>query len=197
MTAEARPATAVDVIVAGEPSWTEVHLVDVADGDSNGDATALRSGLEAYGVSVRLTRVAQARHLVHALSKPQAPFVLLSGHGENGVLLLPSLSEELDLEQPYRGGSVTAADLREFAVFNGATVISTACETGSPEMVEAVLACGASAFIAPTGQPQGNAAFFAVMYLFYEASQLRSLEDAVQRLAAHDGELAMWRLHRR
>jgi hypothetical protein len=32
--------------------------------------------------------------------------------------------------------------------------------------------------------------------LFYELTELRDLGEAVRRLAAHDDELAMWRLYR-
>lgn len=36
---------------------------------------------------------------------------------------------------------------------------------------------------------------FAPVFLFYELAEKKTLTEAIQRLAAHDRELGMWRLH--
>ena len=59
-----------------------------------------------------------------------------------------------------------------------------------------MLDAGAAAYVAPVGAPFGYASFFAPVFLFYELTEGRSLDEAVERLRAHDRELGMWRLFR-
>jgi hypothetical protein len=75
-------------------------------------------------------------------------------------------------------------------------VISTGCDTGTPELARAFFAGGASAYVAPAGAPFGYASVFAPLLLFYELTEGRSLEQALERLCGHDRELSMWRLFR-
>lgn len=74
-------------------------------------------------------------------------------------------------------------------------MIATGCDAGHPALVEAVLNCGASAYVAPNGGPFGYASFFAQVFLFYELTEQRTLAEAVQRLRGHDRKFAMWKLH--
>lgn len=178
-------------VQAGETSWTTVDVVDV----ESGLGSALRGALETFGIRVERTPVGQGRHLVRALSRrPPAPHVVLACHGDGGDLVLPGLAPELERHQPF-SGRVTPEQLRSFAHLDGATVVATGCDTGHPALVRAVLDCGAAAYVAPDGAPFGYASLFAPVFLFYELTEQRSLAEAVQRLRAHDRELAMWRLH--
>lgn len=178
-------------IQAGATSWSEVDLIDIEFGQGD----ALRQALEALGLRVNRFPVGQARHLVRALSEgTRAPFVILACHGDEGRIELPELDSKLESYQPFHDG-VSPASLRSFARFEGATVIATGCDTGHPDLVEAVLACGASAYIAPDGAPFGYASFFVPVFLFYELVEQRTLAEALDRLAAHDRELSTWRLH--
>jgi hypothetical protein len=186
---EAERRTAV--VEAGATHWAELDLIDL-----DADGPAIRSVLEQFRLRVNLFPIGQARHLVTALSEGHgAKFVVLDCHGVDGAVVLPELSPELEREQPFHG-VLTADDLRGFARFDGATVISTGCGTGVPRLADAVLACGASGYVAPIGYPEGHAAFFALTYLFYELVEGRSVAAAVERLAGHDTELAMWRYFR-
>lgn len=178
-------------VQAGATGWTSVDLIDVESG--NGDV--LRAALETFGICVRLTRVGQARHLVRAMSeRPRAPFVIFACHGEEGGIVLPELAAELERYQPFHR-RLCGDDLRSFATFEGADVIATGCDTGHPDLVRAVLGCGANSYLAPDGGPFGYASFFAPVFVFYELTEGRSLAEAVNRLQRHDHELGMWRLH--
>lgn len=178
-------------VQAGATSWTRAHLVDV----ESGHGPALRDGLETFGVGVERTPVGQARHLVAALSgPPRAPWLVLACHGDEGSLVLPELAPEVERYQPF-SGRVTPRDLRAFADLSGADVVATGCDTGHPDLVRAVLDCGAASYLAPDGAPFGYASFFAPLLLFYELVEQRTLPEAVERLRRHDAELAMWRLH--
>ena len=180
------------VVAAGATHWAEMDLIGL-----DADGPAVRSLLEQFGLRVNLFPIGQAHHLVTALSEGRgAEFVVLDCHGVDGAVVLPELSPELEREQPFRG-VLTGDDLRGFARFDGATVISTGCGTGTPELADAVLACGAAGYVAPAGYPEGHASFFALSYLFYAVAEGRSVAAAVERLAGHDTELAMWRYFHR
>jgi hypothetical protein len=48
----------------------------------------------------------------------------------------------------------------------------------------------------PECAPFGYASAFVPTFLFYELTEMRTLEQAMERLCGHDDELAMWRLFR-
>ena len=176
-----------DAVIAGATHWA---VADVIDLDTDGPA--VRSLLEQFGLRVNLFPIGQARHLVEALSEGRgADVVVLACHGVDGAVVLPELSEAMERQQPFNR-RLTAEDLRGFARFEGATVISTGCATGTSGLAEAVLACGAAGYLAPTGYPEGHASIFALAYLFYELAEGRSVVAAAERLRRHDAELAMW-----
>lgn len=185
-----RPSRIRDV-QAGAPGWADVEVIDIESRDGG----AVSAALERFGLRVRRTHVGQARHLVRALSEPSAEFVVLLCHGDEGSILLPELADEVQRYQPF-AGHVTPERLRSFARFDGQVVVATGCDTGAAALAEAVLACGASAYVAPDGAPFGYASFFAPVAVFYELTEGRSLDEAVERLGARDAESAMWRVFR-
>ncbi|MFG3256468.1 hypothetical protein [Streptomyces sp. NPDC048172] len=182
-------------VQAGRLGWTEVDVLGIGDAAESG---ALRTALEPFGVHVNHFPVGSARHFVAALGgrRTPAPYVLLCCHGDEGRILLEELAEEIARFQPFPG-HVGPAEVRTHVRLPGSVVISTGCETGAPELAEAFLEAGASAYVAPEGAPFGYASVFAPLLLFYELTETRSLEAAVGKLRAHDEELAMWRLFRR
>ena len=91
-------------------------------------------------------------------------------------------------------GSLGPREVRSVVRLAGSVVICTGCGPGDPELADAFLYRGAAAYLAPAGGPFGYASAFAPLFAFYELTERRSLEQAVERLRAHDGELAMWRL---
>lgn len=179
-------------VQAGAPSWAQVDIIDI----ESGDGEAVRAGLERFGLRTRRTHVGQARHLVAALTEDStAEFLLLLCHGDSGTIVLPELAPEIERYQPFHG-RVTADDLRGFARLDGRVVIATGCETGYHTLAQAILDCGATAYIAPTGAPFGYASYFAPISLFYDLTEQRDLDQAVAHLHQHDAELSMWQLYR-
>ncbi|MGW2615048.1 hypothetical protein [Streptomyces sp. NPDC001500] len=181
-------------VQAGRLAWTEVDLIDV----EGRFAHPLRQGLEVFGVQVNYVRVGQPRHLVAALggARPVAPYVILSCHGDEGRILMEDVADELSRFQPFNGDLVPDR-VREHVRLPGSVTLVTGCDTGDPALADAFLDAGASAYIAPRGAPFGYASVFAPLFLFYELTERRTPMEAVERLRAHDGELAMWQLYRR
>jgi hypothetical protein len=181
-------------VQAGRLAWTEVDLIDI----EGGSAHPLRAGLEVFGVRVNYLKVGQPRHLVAALdgSRPIAPYVILSCHGDEGRILMEDVAEELARFQPFNG-AVGPGRVREHFQLPGSITLVTGCDTGEPALADAFLDAGASVYIAPRGAPFGYASVFAPLFFFYELTEQRTPMEAVERLRAHDDELAMWRLYRR
>lgn len=189
--AKQRPSR-IREVQAGSLGWATVTLIDM----EGGPAGALRPALEAYGLRVDYTLVGQARHLIAALDRPVAEYVILACHGDEGRILVPELAPSLERFQPTHG-PWGPAEIRRYVRVSDATVISTGCETGTEELAEAFLDAGAAAYVAPNRAPFGYASLFAPLLLFYELTERRTLRQAVDRLRAHDDELAMWHLHTR
>ncbi|MEU9167243.1 hypothetical protein AB0D34_05540 [Streptomyces sp. NPDC048420] len=181
-------------VQAGRLAWTEIDLIDIG----GGFAHALRDGLEVFGVHVNHLRVGQPRHLVAALdgTRSIASYVIVSCHGDEGRILMEDLAEELAGFQPFNG-AVGPDLVREHLRLPGSVTLVTGCDTGEPALAEAFLDAGASIYIAPRGAPFGYASVFAPLFFFYELTERRSPVEAVERLRAHDDELAMWQLYRR
>ncbi|MER6282526.1 hypothetical protein [Streptomyces sviceus] len=181
-------------VQAGRLAWTEIDLIDLG----GGFARPLRDGLEAFGVQVNYLRVGQARHLVAALdgSRPIAPYVILSCHGDEGRILMEDVAEELARFQPFTG-DVGPERVREHFRLPGSVTLATGCDTGDPALADAFLDAGADVYVAPRGAPFGYASMFAPLFFFYELTEQRTPLEAVERLRAHDDELAMWELYQR
>ena len=180
----------IHTVAEGASSWTSVDLLDV---DMWG--VTIRSSLEGFGIKVNRFPVGRGQHIVNVLSGKEAtaPYVLLSLHGEHDKLLLPSLAEEVAATERFND-ALTPEDLHTFVNLPGRVVISLGCETGTLNLARAFLDHGCTAYIGPEGQPYGHASLFVPIFLFYELTEGRSLDEAVERLRRHDQELAMWRL---
>lgn len=182
----------IQEVQAGALGWATVTLIDIEDGQGD----ALRLGLEAFGLRVDHVRVGQARHLIAGLNEAAGQYVILASHGDEGRILVPELAAELERFQPTHG-SWGPEEIRRYARVSDATVIVTGCDTGTEQLTDAFLDAGAVAYVAPRGAPFGYASLFAPLLLFYELTERRTLRQAVDRLRAHDTELAMWQLYTR
>lgn len=184
----------IEDVVNGKLAWTEVDVLDI--GDSS--ALTLRSALEELGIQVNYLPVGQARHVIAALGsdRPIAPYVIVCCHGDSGSIYLPELGGEIADAQPF-AGNIGPDQVRKHLQIPGSAVISLGCETGEPALAEAFLQVGASSYVAPTGQPDGHAAFIASLLLFYELTEGRELLDAVERVRTYNDSLAMWRIWHR
>ena len=188
-----RPSRIRDV-QAGALAWATLDLLDIGDGHG----PALRGALEAFGVQVNYLPIGQQRHVIAALGsdRPIAPYVVIAAHGDDGRILMDELDESVGRHQPF-AGHLGPDEIRAHLRLRGATVILTACDGGAPELAQAFLDAGAAALVADTNAPFGYTSLFVPIFLMYELTQQRTLDEAVEKLRAHDDELSTWRLFRR
>ncbi|MFI5782209.1 hypothetical protein [Nocardia sp. NPDC051570] len=181
-------------MIDGQLAWTEVDLLDIGDGSSH----SMRGALEEFGVRVNYHPIGQARHVLAALGgvRTVAPYVIVNCHGDDGRILLPVLGRAIAAEQPFID-RMGPKRVRKHLRLSGNTVISTGCETGKPALAQAFLDAGATAYFAPTADPDGHTAFLAVSLLFYELTGGRPLREAAHRVRTYDDDLAMWKLWER
>lgn len=183
-------------IAAGATSWTSADLLVV--GAVGHQGLAIRAGLEEMGVQVNLFRVGQAQHLVDVLAGKAgtAPYLIVDSHGDKGRIVLPELAPEVAAGQPF-DRYVGPAELTTFAHLPGRVVISLGCSTGAEPLARAFLNGGCDAYIGPDGAPYGYGSVFFLLFLFYELTNCRPLAEAVERVRAHDAEMALFRLYAR
>ena len=154
--------------------------------DSDFEALLLRQSIEWMGefeVPVDLIPVGRCAHLIAVLrgEATDAAHVVLCCHGDDEGIILPELHSSIAAEEPYTGHFGDQAIRRE-ARLDSRVVLSTGCSTGA--LAPAFLAAGASAYIAPTGDPDGAAPFAFVAMFYYHllslGADLRTVFEAAQ-----------------
>lgn len=159
------------------------------------ESALLRLLLENVGVEVRLRPIARPRDLVAALNEPRevAEHLIVCCHADERGIVLNELHPSAEVGEPFldRAGP---ADIRAQARLDGRVVICTGCGTGSSALAAAFLAAGASAYIAPDGDPSD--AIFFLTHLYYGLRWGRTLPQAFDLAQTHsDEDSTLFRLY--
>ena len=166
-------------------------------GQGDNEASLVRQLLESLGLAVELYGIGQARHLASVLHGDGLggipDFLIITGHGEEGAIIVPECAEEIERLQPFHR-LMTPAHVRAHFTLTGSTVLSLGCTTGSDEMADAFLAAGAKAFAGPSGYPDASDAIVFTHLLFHGLAQGAEIEAAVQRARDFAPTLTEWRL---
>ncbi|MDN8048220.1 CHAT domain-containing protein [Burkholderia multivorans] len=173
--------------------FSRVHVCVAAIGDS-GEALLIRGLLESLGASVSLHWVGVPQDLLLVLNDPAPPgrYLILSGHGDASGIVFGEYSEDIDTSL-LSDGRLPAAALCGKIRLPGRIVISTACETGSPDFGRALAGGGATAYIAPTGLPDGADAVLFVHRLFHLIlTRGLPIDEALRHARAYDEESPMF-----
>ena len=177
----------------GALAWGRVCVADLGDNEGS----LVRHLLENLGLAVELYGIGQARHLasvIHGDGLGGSPdFLIITGHGEEGAIIVPECADEIEVLQPFHR-LMTPSHVREHFTLTGSTVLSLGCTTGSEEMADAFLTAGASAFAGPSGFPEGSDAIVFLHLLFYGIAQGDELEASAQRAGDFASTLKEWRL---
>jgi hypothetical protein len=141
--------------------------VHILAADTGLQAHVIRAAAEHFGASVTVTWVGNSSQVVEFLSgRPSVDVIVLSFHGDERGLLLPSLAEECYHLYPYIE-VIRPSDFAEFLDLTGSIVLNDACLGGTPEMAEAFLSHGASAYAGAADYPDAAASTKYVLDFLY------------------------------
>lgn len=131
---------------------------------------AIRQCLEYFGISVRLIKIGRPADFISILNGKQSfqvDHLIFSFHGEKEAFVLPKLHPSV-----YKKGELRknfgATQIEQYANFSGEMILTTACGLGSEAISEAFLKKGASTFIAPRDEIDGNTALLFIIRFYYE-----------------------------
>ena len=113
------------------------RVLIAAIGDS-AEAEAIRQVLESFGCLVLTKYIGRPNDLIAVLNGT-IPFdpdvVIVSGHGENGAIVMPVLADSVYTEHEPRG-NFSSAEILQYLKLTGKTIISTCCTTGAADLSE-------------------------------------------------------------
>jgi hypothetical protein len=170
---------------------SQVWLLDI---DDIWASLAARAVLETYA-EVHLVPVATPEQFVVAFRAVPAAarLVILGAHGDERGVLFPELIPSLISTQPFYPAAGPEV-IRALAPLPAVPVLSTACESGRGRLPGAFRAAGCSAFVAPRGSPDGDAALmFTLQVAYWFVARRRPLDDAVERARSADPRARMFR----
>jgi len=131
------------------------RLTLVGLGDT-GEAQLLRALLEHLGLKICLNLPGKPSDFFSGFSFYGQPpdAVILSAHGDEEGIIFPQMAEGVDtLTLP--GDRITPSLIAERLELPAVPIVSTACSSGTAAFVQAFFTAGASAYIAPEGDPEG------------------------------------------
>ena len=164
--------------------------------NSDAEARAIRSALEWFNVRVFTYWIGRGNDLVEILSGRDiyrdSDHLIISGHGDEGNLLMPHVDPGvLELGEPR--GNWNPDTVRKYAKLPPLLVFCSACGLGYPEMANAFLDGGARAYIGAADYPHGHAALFIVLRFYYELMSRKCSErEAFERARSQDKDTAMY-----
>ena len=178
---------------------TKPRRVAIASIGTSGEALALRRALEevtSWALPTDLIGIGRPRHLISFLGgeHSDADHLIITGHGdeEGRGIHLPELASAIAAEEPYEKAFDTQAVLESVAL-QGQVVLSTCCSTA--HLGEAFLERGASAYLAPNGDPDGAAPFVFVVVFYYNLLRLdKNLRESFEAGRTVGGDTAMYEL---
>ncbi len=156
--------------------------------DCDAEAAALRAALEWYHTDVMIRYIGRPKDFLDVLSGDvlfPPDVLILCGHGDDGVFLMPELGEDVYFDGEPR--NISPDDVRAHLKLRPTLCISTACTSGTAEMGAAFAEHGVP-YLAPDDYIEGNTPLFFILHLFYlhqnggktfaEAAAIAKLTDA-------------------
>ena len=164
--------------------------------DCDAEAAALRAALEWYHADVMIRYIGRPNDFIDVLEGNVlfVPDVLiLCGHGEDGVFLMPELGENVYLDGEPR--NIFPDDVRAHLKLRPTLCICTACTSGTAEMGAAFAEHGVP-YLAPDDYIEGNTPLFFILHLFYlHLNCHKTFAEAAAIAKLTDAETAMYTLY--
>jgi len=178
--------------------WTPVDTtfyapqlpLEIVDFGGGSEGEALRTILESLDVVVLLHRIGTPSDLLQVLAQGDtcAPHMILSGHGDEGDLILGEYAEGIGIDvSMLHEGRMPPEAIAAHIRLPGCVVINTACEAGLPATARAFMQGGLRAYIAAADALHGTAVPLFIMHFFYALTEQKaSLRRAWQHAASYD-----------
>ena len=174
-----------------------IPSVHILAADTGLQPHVIRAAAEHFGASVTLTWIGNSAQVVDYLSgRPPQDVIVLSFHGDERGLLLPTLGEEARSLFPY-GDVLEPADFAEFLKLEGSVVLNAACLGGTPAMAQAFLSGGASAYVGADGYPDTAASTKYVLDFLYSylLQYVGDVESAHRAASTAEDDRRLFKLH--
>ena len=171
--------------------------VHILAADTGLQPHVVRVAAEHYGASVSVTWVGNSSQVVNYLSsKPSHDLIILSFHGDDRGMLMPSLAEECRYTYPYFD-VIGPDNFAQFLALENSIILNHGCMGGTDEMAAAFLSCGASAYVGATDYPDSAASTkFVLDFLYgYLIESGRDVEKSYQAAHTGDDDRRMFRLY--
>jgi len=163
------------------------------------ETQAVRSAFEYFGARIVTYWIGRPKELIALLSGedlfPGTDLIILNFHGDEGAFLMPELGEDV-YEEGEPKGNFGAAEILRYSQLAGRSVIANGCTLGAPELAQAFLDRGCSAYIGPVDYPEGSDALMFLIRLGYEYLQHgQDLPAAFDIARTMHKELTMYKLY--
>jgi hypothetical protein len=155
-----------------------LHILEI---ESPLEAQAIRAAAEAWGYRVSVTWVGNSGQIVDVLAhRPLHDVLVISGHGDERGLLLPTLAKSVRQHYPY-DEVIRPEDFAQFLSLGNNGVIVTSCCAGQAALADVFLAHGARWYIGAEGYPEGRVALmFALAFLYHLGAGMSAAEAHVR-----------------
>lgn len=132
---------------------------------------ALRSTLEGFNYRVDTHWIGSKLEFIKIISGeiPTANDLILSCHGSDDGIIIDG--------EP----ALSINDIKKYGLLNGKSIVSLGCSTGRASYAESFLFAGASSYIAPREDIDGNACLLFAYHLIYFLKNGLSLKAAFQK----------------
>jgi hypothetical protein len=189
------------------PVWKPVNTefygprmpVEIVDFGLGGDGELLRSILESLNCVVLSHWPGAPGDFLKVIGQGDscAPYLIVSGHGDEGGLIFGEYADCIDTSMLV-DGHMPAECIRRHARLPGSIVISTCCSGGERQLAEAFLAGGLKAYIGAVEAVAADAVPLFVSHFFYQLPRVRhSVHRAWQHAASYDEESRLFALYDR
>jgi len=166
-------------------------------GAGAGEAQLTRALLENLGAVVTLHQPGTPRDFLRVLGQGEAAgcALVICAHGDTNGFVFGDYAPGIDTSCLI-SGSMPAQAIAGNVRLPGRIVVSTACGTGTAPFAKAFIDGGVSAYMAPSGEPEGKDVPLFLHHLFHQLLCRGALVEAAYAHArSYDEQGAMFALH--
>lgn len=170
--------------------YDSVAMIHDYSPDLSSYINATRAALEAFGLRVHLYDLTQKQDALKVLAGaiPECEYIVLWCHGDTDIngesqlsfKLIDQMDGDYSKSRGWEGVTInlTPANIPDYFVGNGRTIICIACGSGQDQFAQAFLEAGYKAYIAPQGGGvHVNSAVLFIIGFFYHLMAATRLDD--------------------